>query len=325
MLRPSYDIKLGNHNISSGAPQLLMSLRMLSSKTGGADEAVILIGNTSGLTLEKGRDVEVKLGWDDDTSLVFSGLIEAMDNGIDTIKVLCAGKKITLMQSRTNQTFLNQNAGEIISTLAAGVNLETGDIEDGINLPVYLADSACTVYEHCSALADRCGFDLYTNEEGKLVFSRFSRTMADHTFRYGKDILAVSVEKNDPLEAVDVFPESPASSSGDETASWIIKDSSPHKGKGGSGSAAWLISDPLLKTKEAAVSYARARVYFSRRDAVHGQLELMGAAQIKLGDSVALENIPGSDANGVYQVMAVGHTINHRSGFRTCLSLGGMP
>jgi phage protein D len=122
-----------------------------------------------------------------------------------------------------------------------------------------------------------------------------------------------------------MVPESPASTLGDDTASWLIKDPSPHQGAAGSGPIALPLNDPLLRTKDAADTAAGARLYFSQRDAVTGRVELMGNPKVKLGDAVALEGVPKAGVDGTYQVMAVRHCLEKKRGFRTLVALGGIP
>lgn len=325
MLRPSYSINLDNNTFSSDSLGPLVALEVRRCKNGGADEAILSLGRVPALDPAEGGDVTIELGWDGDTELVFTGVVEAVDRGIGRMEVLCLGQQMKPMRARGDRAFVNQSAGQVVEALASEVGVETETIEDGIDLPVYLVDSSRAFYDHCLGLARRCGFDLYTTEEGKLVFSQFAVTSADDTFRYGEQIVNASVEKGVPLEGVTMVPESPASSSGDETASWLIKDSSPHKGEVGGGAATLLVSDPLLRAKEAADTAANARLYLSRRDAVVGHVELMGSPEIRLGEALALEGVPDAGVDGLYQVMAVRHCLDRRRGFRTYVTLGGMP
>ena len=64
--------------------------------------------------------------------------------------------------------------------------------EDGIVLPIYVADSARSHHAHCLRLARWCGFDLTEDAGGALHFGAFTRTAADHTFRFGADIVSAA-------------------------------------------------------------------------------------------------------------------------------------
>lgn len=325
MLKPSYLVTLDQDTLSQDTLGPLVALEVLRCKNGAADEAIFTLGLTPPLDPQPGGAVTVELGWDGSTELVFTGVVDAVGHGIGKMQVCCVGSQMKLMKSRVDKPFTNQAAGQVVQILAGDVGVATDRVEDGIDLPGYLADSASNAYEHCLLLARNCGFDLYTTEQGKLVFAGFSVASADHTLRYGEHIVAASVERATPLDAVNVVPEGTASSAGDETACWLVKDPAPHQGAAGGGAAALLLSAPLLRTKDAAQSAADARLARSQRDAISGFVELMGSPGIKLGQTVALEGVPDSGADGLYQVMAVRHRLDRRRGLRTFVALGGMP
>jgi hypothetical protein len=104
-----------------------------------------------------------------------------------------------------------------------------------------------------------------------------------------------------------------------------VKTSSAHEGTAGGGDLTLLFSDSVLRTRDAAISAAKARLYFSRRDAVSGDVALMGTPEIDLGETVSLERVPTAGVDGLYQVMAVSHILDTRRGFLTTVSVGGMP
>ncbi len=325
MLKPDYKITLGNTVLSREMLGPLVTLQVKRCKNGAPDEACIFMGRAPAVSASEGDDVTVELGWEDGAETVFTGFVESVEDGVAEAEIVCLGGLAKMARARSDRAFVNQNAGQVVKALADDAGVDTETVEDGIDLPVYLADSAQSFYSHAAALRRRCGFDLYTNEEGKLVFARFATASADLTFRYGEQIIGASVERGASLESVLVVPESPASSSGADTASWFVKDPSPHQMSAGSGAVGLLLSDALLRTKDAADAAAGARLYFSRRDAVSGRVELMGNAGVKLGQAVALEGVPDEGVDGLYQVMSVRHRLDRRRGFRTTVGLGGMP
>jgi phage protein D len=325
MLRPSYQISLGTATVSDSQWGPLRSLHIRRDKRGCADEAIVRLSTAMPVDFAEGDAAAIELGWDGATSAVFTGTVDRISRGITHLEASCSGAQMKLMRSRTDQVFVSQNAGQVVTALAGTAGVPTDTVEDGIDLPIYFADSARNLYAHCFGLSRLCGFDLFTTAAGSLVFSSFSTTSADHTFRYGADILSVNIERTVPLDGVTVVPESPASSAGDETASWLVKDSSAHEGTSGSGADTLLLSDPLLRTRDAAESAAKARLYFSQRDSVTGELELAGAPDVDLGETVQLDGVPGDDIDGLYQVMGVTHWLDSRRGFRTTVYLGGMP
>lgn len=325
MLKPSYKITLGATTISSEALGPLRSLEVRRDKRGTADEAAIDFGTSIPVDFSQGDPASIELGWDGSTSVVFTGTVGRVEQGITRLAAHCAGAQMKLMASRADQVFVSGNAGQVVTDLAGKAGISTDTIEDGIDLPVYFVDSTRSLFAHCTGLAVLCGFDLYTTAEGKLVFAPLSTTSADHTFRYGAEILAATVERAAPLDGATAVPESPASSAGDDKASWLVKDSSAHEGEAGGGASTVLFSDPVLRTRDAAESAAKARLYFSQRAAISGTVELMGTPDADLGKTAELKGVPASGVDGLYQIMAVTHRIDTGRGFRTVLHLGGMP
>lgn len=325
MLKPGYNIKLDQDTLSSDGLGALVALDVRCCKNGAADEAVIALGRVPSINPAEGAEVSIELGWDGDVETVFTGTVEAVESGIGGMEIVCLGNEMKMVRARSDRAFVNQNAGQVVKALADDAGVTTDTVEDGIDLPFYMADSSMTFYDHALGLARRCGFDLYTTPEGKLIFASFAVLLADHTYRYGAEILDASIEQGTPLDSVGVVPESPASSSGADTASWFVKDPSPHQVLAGSGAATLLLSDVLLRTKEAADTAAKAGLSFSQRDAVFGHVELMGSPDLKLGEAVELTSVPDEGVDGLYQVMSVRHRLDRRRGFRTVAGLGGMP
>jgi phage protein D len=325
MLRPSYKITLGATTVSSEALGPLRSLEVRRDKRGAADEAVIDFGTGIAVEFSQGDPASIELGWDGTTSTVFTGTVGRVEQGITRLVAHCFGAQMKLMTTRADQAFVSRNAGQIVTELAGKAGTSTDTIEDGIDLAVYFVDSARSMFAHCIGLAVLSGFDLYTTAEGKLVFASLSTTSADHSFHYGSEILAAAVERAAPLDGATAIPESPASSAGDDKASWLVKDSSAHEGTAGSGAATVPFSDPVLRTRDAAESAAKARLYFSRRAAISGTVELMGTPDANLGETAELTGVPAPGVDGLYQIMAVTHRLDAGRGFRTLLHLGGMP
>ncbi|MFI5041237.1 MAG: hypothetical protein ACHQNA_05220 [Acidimicrobiales bacterium] len=324
MLKPTYAITLGSYRLASDHLAPLVALRVDRAKNAGADWATVTIGRTESVSVSEGDPATVELGWDGDTTVVFTGEIEAVTQEIAGTTVTVAGSQMKLMRARSDRAFTSQPAGQVVSALAADAGVDTDTVEDGIDLPAYHVDSARRAWEHCLGLARRCGFDCYANADGTLVFAPFTTTVADETFRYGKEVLTASVQRWRSGDGVTVVPESPASGQGDDTSAWLVKDPSPYQGQAGD-TATLVVSDPLLRTKDAADSAAAALVAFRQREVVTGDLELMGNPDVTLGQAVALSGMPDDSWNDTYQVVAVRHVLDGRRGFRTHACLGGMP
>jgi phage protein D len=324
MLRPTYAISIGGTTVSSDDLRGLVALDVRRAKNAGVDRATVALGRVPTVRASVGDHVTVELGWDGDTTLVFSGTVDAVDASIAALGIGCVGAQAPLIRVRPNRTFRNQTAGDVVRALASDAGVPTGTVQDGIQLSVYLADPSSTSLGHCLGLARRSGTDLSATEAGELAFARFASTSPDLTFTYGADVLAATVRRTEPPEGVSVVPESPASGMGEDTASWFSKDPSSFLGQAG-GTAVAVLSDPVLRTKQAADTAASAWLDARRRDAVEGHLDLPGHPEIRLDMAVALEGMPDGSLDDTYQVLAVRHVLDRRRGFRTRVAVGGMP
>ncbi len=325
MLKPTYSVTIGAGSINSSSPGPLEVLEIRRVTSGGADEAIISLGRVPAISAAEGDAVSIELGWDGSNEMVFTGVVDRVESGIGRVEVVCLGSQRELLRQRDNKTFKNQSAGDVVQALASQAGVTVENAEAGIDLPVYLVDSGRSFYEHCLGLALRCGFDLYATAEGRLVFAKFSVASANHTFRYGEHIITAAIEKGKPLDGVSIVPESPASSSGDDTVSWLVKDPSGHRFDAGGGAANLLFRDSILRTKDGAKMAAEGRLAVSKRGSVKGEVSLLGSSQVHPGGALALEKVPDPGIDGTYQIMGVRHRLDKKWGFRTFISLGGMP
>jgi phage protein D len=319
MLRPTYEISLGSVTLSSEQLEPLASLVVERAQNAGADSALLMLGERPDLAVQAGDAASVKLGWDGDSTLVFSGTVEAVDRGLHGIEVACAGSPALLARARADTTYVGQTAGQVVTALAGDAGVDVGSVQDGVQLPVYVADSARSHHAHCLRLARWCGYGLYSDETGALVFGPFLPAAPARTFHYGADLLSASVQRATAAGDTTVVPDSPASSQGDETASWLVKDPSPNAG----GSGTTILAEPAMRTKEAAATVAQACAERAARAAVSGRIEVAGAPDVGLGASVALRDMPDSELDDRYEVRALRHVLDRRRGFRTQLVLGG--
>ncbi len=209
--------------------------------------------------------------------------------------------------------------------LAKEAGIDAAAVDEGFDLPYYVIDGRRSGFEHCAALARRNGFDLYCDEMGRLVFRRFRKARADHTFTYGREILSLEIQMNTPFyDGVDVYGESPVSAKGSDAWCWLAKDFTPDKGSKGGGKWPLLIQDAIIRTKEAALAFADAEVHALKRSAATGILTIMGNPEVRLGDAVECRGCPHDEQNALFQVRCLRHTLDKNRGFITELGLADL-
>ena len=317
-LKPDYLIRLRRDNLSPAAPGSFTRLEIEAALNGGADSAVVSFGSDLDPMPDLDDPLRIELGWSGERSLVFTGAVVGIEPGLRGWQLRALNPLHRLMRTRASTAFENMTAGKIVTTLANQAGVEPGRIEEGGRTRYWYLNNQ-QPYQGCLTLARREGFDLYATEEGKLTFTRFARRKGDHVLPHGRDILRLSVSFGRQIAGATVVPESPASSSGDETAGWLVKDPSSHAATEGDENVL-VVSDPMLRTREAAATAAKAIVAASRAAMLIANVSLVGRPEVRLGQAVELKGVPTEGVDGVYQVAAVRHVLDARR-FRTTLQL----
>lgn len=319
-MKPAYLITVGSWQVDSrrfaagSLPvDILVELRLNQVNT--ARLSFYLAGNGS---VQAGDPAIVELGVGDERQVVFTGQVQAVKRELRGLTIHCQSRLSALVNSHMNKLYEKQKAGEIVSDLAGLVEVETGQVENGFQFPVYVLADAETLFDHVLALARRNGFDCYADAEDKLVFAPFAGQTV-HRLQYGVNILDGRAETApEVVSGVEVYGESPSSlGQGSEAYSWLTKK----EVKGSAGTAAGTtlrLADPALKDLDTAGLVAQALFQqLSRRKS--GQVRVPGLPAVQLGDAIQLQDMPDGGLDGLYQVTAVCHQLNKRSGFVTTI------
>ncbi len=307
---------------TTGDPQAstVVELKAALDLNTPADSLTLVMGQVGSFRPQKGDQVKVELGYaDDDRGLihVLTADLSAVEPGVAQRRLVGHSSMHRLLSSFTNEHVENKTAGDIVKDLASQAGVQVERVEDGIRFPAYVIDGRRSFYRHMRDLADLCGFDLYVNPEGKLIFEKFVGGQTVHIFEFGKHIIDLQVKQRDPAAAsVEAWGEGP--SSGQEGAwAWLTKDFSDRKGSAGQGAPLLLLERPALRTAQAARTAAQALNTRITRDVLRGRLLLTGNPQVKLGDAMRLKSLPDELLNASYQVRAVTHRITKSGGFTT--------
>lgn len=328
MRSPAYRITLGSTTIESSRvtrDEPVVLIRTDADLTSPAPALDVWLGADAGVRMAAGDPASVELGYANAGSraTVFTGTIDRVHPDLRYLHVQALADTVTLTRLRVNQGYEDRSAGQIVSDLANQAGIQTDTVQNGIDVPFYVVDDSRSAYEHCRDLAERAGFDLYTTPEGKLMFAGFSGGTADHTFTYADDVLALEVAQMPaPYERVEVWGESPASSEGADAASWLARNSADFAGSAGSGPILRL-SDPAIRTKDAADASAKGRLDVITRRATFGVAVVLGAAEVAAGDAITFRDVPDRRLGGVLQVKRVTHRFSKTAGFTTRFEFWG--
>lgn len=301
--------------LDTGPAPFVDSLRL--TYTTGAKGTDIALGDTLSLSLGYA---------DSETSLTFTGSVTRHHhslNGQSHLYINSGG--FSLSHLRLNQSYDQQNAGDIAKDLAAQVGVETDVIESGISLPFYSLGGQTSAYQYIAQLARSSGYWAYFNPKGELLFAPAKLGDAVQTFTYGTDIISLDTQEVTPnAQTVIVTGEGAAGAQGQTAGNWLVADPSGVQaqaggGLGGNGSTQY-ISDGSLRSQAAVKSLATSQST-AISTPVAGELCVPGAPAVTVGATLSLADLPDSSLNGNFLVRRVCHRVSKAQGFITRLSI----
>ncbi|HEY0017463.1 MAG TPA: hypothetical protein VGC13_14225 [Longimicrobium sp.] len=330
MLTPSYLLTIGGRRMdSAGAPKesTLLELCVQLDLDAPADAATLLLAQVGGIVPQRGNDVTVELGYADEEgsiTRVLTGKVASLRPGLTVNRVGVEGGIAPLLRLFVDQTYEGRTAGDIARDLAGKAGVAVAAADDGPSFPAYVVDGRRPAWHHLRDLASLSGFDVYADDQGRLVFRGFQQGNAVHVLRRGRDLISLEVRRTDPAAgSVEAWGESPAGSQGEEAWGWLTNDAGRSKGSAGSG-ARLLLERPVLRTPAAASAAAQAALTDLRRRSVRGEAVIAGRPAVRLGDAVRLEETGAVDADGTFQVRSVTHRLSKTHGFTTAVGFRGV-
>ena len=347
-LRPTYTLSVGNLRSTTDAPAAGPGSFVVDRDMDvPADALGLALRDREGVSA--GDPVTLDLGHDGEEETVFTGTVEAVRPSVAGVSVRALGMMNELLNLRASATFANQSAGAIARDLIGRSALSTGTVDEGPILPRYIVDRALSVYGHLKELADRLGYELYTDRDGNVMFHALgpaagldspggagllgsvaglasSATGEAHAF--GKQLLRAAAGRRGPSwGTVEVGGESPMSRQGDTTEHWLSTSDDDHRGSAGDGGPALLVRDPAARTKDLADRFAAGRLAVATRASGEGSITVLGRSRLDLGDELAVEDAPDAEINVGGYVRALRHRFDGESGFLTDVRIfaGGSP
>jgi len=179
MLAPAYRLTIGRKVVdTTDEPRAstVVDLTVVRDMETPADSVTLVLGNADGVKPARDDEIKVALGYQDDTRLtqVLAGTIATVEAGLTLTRVVGHAAAAALLRTSLDQTFEAKSAGAIVREMAGKASVEVAAAEDGITFPGYVVDGRRSVYHHMQDLAEFCGFDLYVDPDGRLVFEKFA-------------------------------------------------------------------------------------------------------------------------------------------------------
>ena len=283
------------------------------------DQARILLAyDSQSPTFNLGDSGSIELGYaEDQLYSVFSGAIIGIQSGLERQAALSIGNGgQRLSQLRTNQSFEQQSAGDIVQALADLAEVETGTVEAGADLPFYVVDDGRNLYQHIALLAEKSGLLASIDGDGKLQFREAPGSAPEQTFHYGVDILQLRLQRSEPpLQQLTLIGAGAAGSQGSDAWSWLVKDPQSISATAGEGASVRLQADPSLRSSDAVQQAAAGKLFFAKQHALKVRLLVLGAPNIRAGSKIEIADAPQAEWNGTAIVESVRHQYSKLKGF----------
>lgn len=317
MLKINYKVKLGNTTYTANDKTLLLELRCQASLEVPVNTCEIVLGIPKNVQVAPKDPVSIELGYAKETKLVFTGEVRSVDWEIERVNIEATSVFSKLILLRVNRLYEKSYAGDIVKDILKQSNVNVGKVENGIRFSFYAVGDHQKAYDNLHNLAQQCGFDIYANERDKAIFAKYSPATT-HTFTYGEELLKYRSEQpQKAIEKVEIYGESPASlGQGEQAYSWLTKKEV--KAAAGSGTNVLRLAEPTARSQAVAQTIAKGMLSHLKQKQA-GQITVLGAAAVKLGDEIQIQKMPIKKQNGSFKVTGVKHIINRRQGFLTVI------
>ncbi len=278
-------------------------------------------------------DVILELGHDGENEQVFSGKLVELRPTLNGAVIFALGKMNDLLNLHAATAYESQTAGGIVRDLVSQAGLETGTIDDGPTLPSFAVDQRLSAFSHVKGLADRLGYELYTDRQGKVYFHALGSAASldsagggllgaaaaaassllglgggGEGYQFGQHLIQAGAGRRQPSwGSVEVGGESPMSSQGASASHWLTVNDSDFRGSAGSGSPKLLVFDAAARSKDLADRFAAGRLAVAERTAHQVSFTILGRGSIELGDDLSLSAVPDALINGQGYVRAIRH------------------
>lgn len=277
-----------------------------------------------GEEVKHGDAMSIQLTVGDRAATVMTAEVTALASSLGVVRVHGQTGARKLAATRLNQLYENRSMKQIVSDVCSQAGVQMGEVDVGSTYPYYVAHESMSALRHIGGLARREGLDAYFDAQNKLTLKKFNKTRGDYTFLYGIDILDLHLRNGQPGgDRVRVYGESPSSNTGSDTWHWLAKDLSPFQSEAGDGNAVLAAADGAIRTKDAADTWAAARLGRLKDFASIGQLTILGQPQVTLGDAIEIKDVPRPELNGLFKVVSVRHTFSKRDGYLTRIGFSG--
>jgi hypothetical protein len=301
--RPSARITLGGRELSA-AEAGVFALRVTLERTAHDAAELALWPRSKFASASPGDALELQLGFEDEEEAVWAGSVTGVELSERALSIGGHAPTAALSRERKAQTYVGQTVADVVRDLASSVDIDA--VEGDAELAYYAVDHRRSVWGHLLDLAALTGSELSASPSGGLRFVKPSNAPSATRFRYGAEVLAWRAGPTAEGDASVYASHGSASESGAEKWHWLNRSS------GGAG--VQVIA--AFHSKALAESLSTTVAERVKRATLAGDVELLGQATLRPGDTFTLADMPGGDI-GPVRALRIVHTLDAVRGFRT--------
>jgi hypothetical protein len=339
--KPTFSITAGAYRANTenpiGGPVRLTVRRDMDTPADGFD---LLLSERSGIAPDD--ELTLDLGDGDREERVFTGSVVEVRPALDGCRVRAVGRMDAVLRLHVAAHYERATAGRIVHDLISQAGLSAGTIDDGPTLAYWVIDRGLSAYTHIRCLADRLGFEFWTDRQGKVMFRALGAAadldaglggalvgaaaaaigLGSDVYSFGRHLVAASGRQRAAgIGSLQVTGESPMSTNGDSTWFWLSASPDDAQGSAGSGDLAMVRLDPVARTKDLADRFAAGYLARNQRHGRRLAITVLGRPTADLGDTITVDGLADDLGNGAGYVAAVRHRFGAGSGFLTDLQL----
>lgn len=308
---PSYSLTLGDQRFTEQAIEVRVALELAPVP----GSVTVTFPAHVKLSAAAGDAARLTLGNGENEEPVFTGTIAAIERGFDLVRVRALDAGGTLAAFRPASTYEQTTAGEVVQSLCGDAGIDTGDVDDGVDLAFYAADPSRHAYQHIARVAEWSGAIARVSAGGAVDMTVLNATTADLALRYGRELLGIAQESRPAV--IETFVVAGESGAGSTSVPEALRPTTDFFGGNRPDAptrTARLASAPALRTAAAAASAgaARQRAYTASR--FRGTFDAFLLPRLRPGTIVEIQDLPGGLSSDLIWLRRVTHIIRRDGG-----------
>jgi hypothetical protein len=222
MLTPKVALQIGNLLYDSHA----IALRLRRGLAPIVDRLEVTLPRDVRFDAAAGDEVKLELDGGEGALQVFTGEVSSIRRSLRGVGITAHDGGLALGRYRPTLSIEGSTVGEIIEALASDAGVDTGTLEDGPKIALYVADGRAGALEEIARLAAFADALASFDGEGKLFVEAFgsSAHAGEMAWKYGRELLDLELERMRPDASSMTLVGEGAGEAGSSQALWPIAD-----------------------------------------------------------------------------------------------------